>query len=111
MLVLDVTGPVLANLTDQISVEGHANVLPTKRYPTNWELSSDRATQVLRRLAEQGHVEPTRIAAVGFGDARPLVDTGGLDALDANRRVDLVVLSGVPDEVRVLLPSIAATEG
>lgn len=109
--VLDVTGPVLSRLPDQISVEGHANVLPTKRYPTNWELSSDRATQVLRRLVERGHVAPTRIAAVGFGEARPLQDTGGLDALDANRRVDLVVLSGVPDDVRVLLPSIAANQG
>lgn len=109
--VLDTTGPVLATLPEEISVEGHANVLPTSRYPTNWELSSDRATQVLRRLVENGHVAPARISAVGFGEARPLADTGGADALDANRRVDLVVLSSVSDDVRALLPSIAANQG
>lgn len=109
--VLDTAGPVIGALPDEISVEGHANVLPTSRYPTNWELSSDRATQVLRRLVEHGHVPATRIAAVGFGDSRPLAEPGDLDQLDANRRVDLVILTGAPENVRVLLPSIAANQG
>lgn len=103
--VIDAAGPVLADLTEQISVEGHANVLPSTRYPTNWELSSDRATQVLRRLVEQRYVAPERIASVGFGDARPLT---AADALDENRRVDVVVLSAAPDDVRALLPALAA---
>ena len=108
--VLDTMAPVLVGIPDEISVEGHANNIPVSgRYATNWELSSDRATQVLRRLVEQGGIPPTRIAAVGFGDSRPIADTGGLSPEEANRRVDLVVLSGVPDSVRALLPVIDST--
>ncbi|MCL3860866.1 flagellar motor protein MotB [Actinotalea sp. K2] len=108
--VLDTMAPVLVGITDEISIEGHANVLPTARYPTNWELSSDRATQVLRRLVETGGLPAQRVAAVGFGEARPLEEAGGVAALDANRRVDLVVLSAAPETVRALLPAIAARE-
>lgn len=110
--IVDTTAPVLAGIPDEISVEGHTNAIPVSgRYPTNWELSSDRATQVLRRLVEVGGVAPHRIAAVGFGEARPLADPG-IDPLEANRRVDLVVLSSVPEDVRALLPSLAeATQG
>lgn len=105
--IVDTTAPVLAGLPDEISVEGHTNSIPVSgRYATNWELSSDRATQVLRRLVEVGGVAPQRIAAVGFGEARPITDPG-VDPLEANRRVDLVVLSSVPEDVRALLPSLA----
>ncbi|OIQ79597.1 chemotaxis protein LafU [mine drainage metagenome] len=105
--VLDGAGPALAALTEQISVEGHANVLPVSgRYPTNWELSADRATQVLRRLVEADHVAPDRIMAVGFGDARPLVAGTSPEALMVDRRVDLVVLSSAPEQVRALVPTL-----
>ncbi|GGC01648.1 flagellar motor protein MotB [Cellulomonas carbonis] len=107
--VLDAIAPVLREVQEEISVEGHANVVPTAAYPTNWELSSDRATQVLRRLVEVGGLPPTRTAAVGYGDARPLDPSNTPQALEANRRVDLVVLSPAPDEVRRLLPQLAAT--
>ena len=105
--VVDTIAPVLVSLDEEISVEGHANVLPSSRYPTNWELSSDRATQVLRRLVETGRIPGNRIAAVGFGESRPL---DSADDLEANRRVDLVVLSDAPETVRELLPRIAATD-
>ena len=105
--VLDGAGPALAALTEQISVEGHANVLPVSgRYPTNWELSADRATQVLRRLVEADHVAPDRIMAIGFGDARPLVAGTSPEALMVDRRVDLVVLSSAPEQVRALVPTL-----
>ena len=110
--VLDAAGPVLAANPDQISVEGHANTIPVSgRYPTNWELSADRATQVLRHLVEFDGVPGSRISAVGYGDARPLPDAGA-DALAVNRRVDLVVHSPLPEPVRDLLPAmISGTEG
>lgn len=107
--VLDAAGPTLVAIQEAVRVEGHANVLPVGgRYATNWELSADRATQVLRHLVEADGMPATRIEAVGFGDARPLVQ--GMDdaALAANRRVDLVVLSGAPETVRALLPAVGA---
>ena len=111
MKVIDTITPVLVSLPNEISVEGHANVLPVSgRYATNWELSSDRATQVLRRMVEIGGLQPTRVSAVGFGDARPLNDPNA-DPLSVNRRVDVVVMSGLSEEIRVLLPVIAAQRG
>lgn len=109
--VIDTVTPILVGLTEEISVEGHANTVPAgSLYDSNWELSADRATKVLRRLVEAGGMPPGRISSTGFGEARPLTDTGGMDPLEANRRVDLVVLSPVPENVRSLLPSIAAAD-
>lgn len=109
--VIDAISPVVAGLPNEISVEGHANTLPVSgRYATNWELSADRATQVLRRMVEADGVAASRIGAVGFGDARPLEDNT-LDGLEANRRVDIVVMSSLPEDIRLLLPAIAASQG
>lgn len=106
--VLDVAGPMLRGVDEQISVEGHANVLPVSgRYPTNWELSADRATQVLRHLVEKDRLPGKRIMAVGYGDERPLEKGRDDEALEANRRVDLVVLSSAPEAVRALLPALS----
>ena len=109
--VISTTGQVLAGISDQIQVEGNANTLPAGRnYETNWELAADRAVKVLRVLTESGAVPGNRIAPVSFGDQRPLADDGG-DPLSANRRVDLVILTSVSDEIRKYLPEIAAREG
>lgn len=105
--VIDTITPFLAKLPNEVSVEGHADVVPTgSTFKTNWELSSARATTVLRRMIDVGDVAPGRVAAVGFGDARPLVKGKDAASLAANRRVDLVVLSSQPERVRALLPVI-----
>lgn len=107
--VIDAVSGTLAPLSNDILLEGHANVLPyTGQYETNWEVSADRATKVLRRMVEHGSVAPTRVRAVGYGDAYP-VATEGEDALALNRRVDVVVLSEEPEQVRVLLPELATS--
>jgi chemotaxis protein MotB len=109
MQVLDLAAPTLVALQESISVEGHANTIPISgRYATNWELSSDRATQVLRHMVESDGMPGPRIQAVGFGDTRPLVQGGGDEAMTANRRVDMVILSLAPETVRALLPAVAA---
>lgn len=111
--VLDVAAPTMNALSEEISVEGHANTIPVQgRYATNWELSADRATQVLRHLVERDGMPATRIRSVGYGDTRPLVPGTDETAMAANRRVDLVILSSAPDTVRALIPSIEnGTEG
>lgn len=105
--VIDAVAPVLRDTPHQLTVEGHANNLPTSRYPTNWELSADRATKVLRRMVEVGHIPGERIRAVGLGDAHPLAASSG-DPLTVNRRVDIVVLSDAPEAVRRLIPELLA---
>lgn len=105
--VLDAVAPVLAATHYEIAVEGHADSrAPGAPFPTNWELSSGRATQVLRRLVENGHVGQERIGAIGFGSARPMA-TGTSEAdMATNRRVDIVVISDQPESVRALIPSV-----
>ncbi len=105
--VLDTLAPTLAAISESISIEGHANNVPTARYPTNWELSTDRASKVLRHLVETNHLPGTRLAAVGFGDTRPLAPGSDPVSLAANRRVDVVILSGASEAVRALLPVLA----
>lgn len=105
--VLDTIAPVLVAIDDEVAIEGHANVLPVSgRYATNWELSADRATQVLRRFVEGGGLPAGRVLAVGFGDARPIASGGDPAALAMNRRVDVVVLSSAPEQVRAFVPSV-----
>jgi len=105
--VVDAIAAPLRNQPRQISIEGHANVLPSQHYATNWELSSDRATKVLRRFVEAGGVAGSRISAVGYGDARPDLEGASPEALAANRRVDIVIQSAQSEAVRALLPQLA----
>ena len=109
--VLDAIAPAVVGLPDEISVEGHANVLPVSgKYATNWELSSDRATKVLRHFVENDGLAADRVEATGFGDARPIADGTDEESLAMNRRVDVVVLSSAPETVRALVPAVAAAD-
>jgi chemotaxis protein MotB len=106
--VLDAVGPVLAPTSHQIQVEGNADQRAHvgSRYATNWELSTGRATAVLRHLVEQDGIAGNRIAAVGFGSARPVAEGTSPEALAMNRRVDIMVLSAQPEAVRALIPGV-----
>jgi chemotaxis protein MotB len=105
MVVLDSIAPVLAPDSRGISIEGHADKHGrTVNFPTDWELSSGRATQVLRRLVEQGGIGQERVGAVGYGAARPAATGDALEVMAQNRRVDVVVQSVLPDTVRALIP-------
>lgn len=107
--ILDTLGAVLTTIPNQISVEGHAdNRQSVAPFATNWELSSARATQVLRHLVESCGIAPAVIQSVGFGDARPVAEGASAEALAKNRRVDVVVLSDADEEVRQLLPGLQA---
>lgn len=101
--VADTIAVPLRDQSRQISIEGHANVLPSQHYATNWELSSDRATKLLRRFVETGGIPGGQILAVGYGDARPEIAGASPEALAANRRVDIVIESAQSEAVRALL--------
>jgi chemotaxis protein MotB len=97
--ILDALTPTLAALPNRISVDGHTNRLPiaTPQFPSNWELSTDRATGVLRYLAGPGRVPVARMSATGYADTMPLLPRSDPRALVANRRVEIVVLAAVDD--------------
>jgi chemotaxis protein MotB len=84
----------LRPLQAHIRVEGHTDNIPirTAQFPSNWELSTSRATNVLQYFLTNAHLEPERLSAVGYGEYRPVADNGTPEGRSANRRVDLVVL-------------------
>ena len=97
--ILDVIAPTLEKLPNRLSIDGHTNSIPisTAQFPSNWELSTARATGVLRHLATSDGIPYTRMVATGFADTRPLVPGKSPAALVKNRRVEIVVLATVDD--------------
>lgn len=91
--LLDALADVLNASSVQIRVEGHTDSLPisTARYPSNWELSSARATTVLGHLIKRG-VQTSRLSVAGYAGERPIADNSTPDGRAMNRRVDLVIL-------------------
>lgn len=106
--VLDAIGDVLASVDNQVSVEGHADHRQSADpFPTNWELSGGRATQVARFLVEHEGVGGARVKATAFSDTRPIVQGDTPEALASNRRVDIIVESTEEEQVRALIPALA----
>lgn len=91
--VLEKVSTVLSTTPNYIKVEGHTDNLPinTPQFPSNWELSSARATNVLEIMIHQG-ITPRQLSAVGYGEYRPTAPN--LTEVDRakNRRVDLIIL-------------------
>lgn len=90
--LIDKVAGILAPFDNPIHVEGFTDNLPisTDKFPTNWELSAARAGSVVRMLAAQG-VNPSRLAAVGYGEFQPVADNATAEGRSRNRRVILVV--------------------
>jgi chemotaxis protein MotB len=97
LAVIDVISNALAPLPNQLSIDGHTDSVPiaTSRFPSNWELSTARATSVLRALVERHSIDPLRLSAAGYADQRPLADNATAAGRSTNRRVEIVVHSTV----------------
>lgn len=87
-------GEIIARTDYQIRIEGHTDDLPirTARYPSNWELSTARAVNVLRHLQTQSKIPPQRLSAVGFSHHRPLFPNDSPFHRARNRRVEIIFL-------------------
>lgn len=86
-------GESLAGIQNPIFVEGHTDNVPISRviFPSNWELSTARASAVIRILSAGG-VSQTQMTAVGFGEFRPVRENETPEGRSANRRVMLAIL-------------------
>jgi len=84
-----------------IRVEGHTDDRPisTAAFPSNWELSAARAASVVHLFMDRG-IAPARMAVLGFGPYRPVAPNTSATGRNANRRVELVILSrdSAPEE-------------
>ena len=75
-----------------IRVEGHTDSVPVSgKYPSNWELSSARASSIVRYLIDRFHILPDLMSAVGYADTRPVDTKKDAASLAKNRRVEIVV--------------------
>lgn len=82
----------------KIHVIGHTDNVPIKgslrsRFPSNWELSTSRATAAVRFLTEKAGVDPRRVGAVGYGEFRPIADNSTAEGRAKNRRIAITILS------------------
>ena len=90
--------PTLQSLQNQrIVVEGFTDNVPIgpelrNRFPSNWELSTARATDVVLYLVAQG-VPPNMLSAQGFGDSQPVASNDTAQGRAKNRRVEIVIMA------------------
>ncbi|MBF0503920.1 MAG: OmpA family protein [Candidatus Omnitrophica bacterium] len=89
--VAGVLNTTVADLS--VGVEGHTDNQPIKKsgWKSNWELSTARALSVLHYLSEKSVAEP-RLAAIGYGEYKPVAPNDTKDGRQKNRRVEIVIL-------------------
>ena len=99
-LTLQAVAHVIKGHEHEIHVEGHTDNLPiqTENFPSNWELSSARASSVIRLFTENG-VEAHRLTALGYGENRPIETNETPEGRKRNRRVTVMIMSTDPDKV------------
>jgi chemotaxis protein MotB len=98
----EVLGKIAENLLNKypdrvILVEGHTDNVPIGselkvRFPTNWELSTARATAAVRYLQDHGGVSPERLSAIGYSEYHPIVSNDAEEGRAKNRRIEIILL-------------------
>ncbi|HBR16966.1 MAG: hypothetical protein A3G39_10950 [Deltaproteobacteria bacterium RIFCSPLOWO2_12_FULL_43_16] len=96
--VLDRVGAILKGITDkQIRIEGHTDNVKIgskikEKYPTNWELSTARATSVVRYLQDKVGIDPRHLSAIGYSEYKPIAGNDTTEGRALNRRMEIVLL-------------------
>lgn len=93
--VLDQLAQALAPIDNHIIIEGHTDSRPINSalYPSNWELSTARATQVLRWITEVRGLPPHQFSAAGYADTHPRQPNDTAEHRSMNRRVEVVIVA------------------
>lgn len=108
--ILDFLSELLSTedlINEEIRVEGHTDNVPniSTLYPSNWELSTARATNVVRYFVEQSDFLPARLSAAGYSEYHPISTNDTAEGRSANRRVDIVVIK------KTVVPTEAENSG
>lgn len=99
-------GKLIKEMPNPVVVEGHTCDLPisTAEFPSNWELSTARATNVLRYLGGQAGILKSRLSASGYADSRPKLPNTSEESRAKNRRVEIVVAGESEDIFEPVIP-------
>ncbi len=94
MDAFDRIGSVLTSVASNLRIEGHTDNVPihTPHFNSNWELSTARATEVIRLLLTREGIDPNRLSAAGYAEYHPIADNSTEDGRRLNRRVDIVII-------------------
>lgn len=101
--VMEKVGAVLARIKDRrIQIEGHTDNVPIgptlkETFPSNWELSTARATEVVKYLIAQAKIPPKQLIAVGRADTAPVAPNTTEEGRQQNRRIEITLLP--PQEI------------
>ncbi len=90
-----VVAAMLAKLPQQVVVSGHTDNIPinTAQFPTNWDLSSQRAVNFMKyMLTQESKLQPARFSAVGHGEYRPAAENATAEGRAQNRRVEVLIV-------------------
>lgn len=91
-------GVILAKVAGQrLLIEGHTDNVPigatlSMRFPSNWELSSARAAEVVKYLITHAHLSSQQLSAVGRADTSPVASNATEEGRQLNRRIEIIVL-------------------
>ena len=101
--LLQKIGAIISKTDYLIRIEGHTDNLPihTALFPSNWELSTARAVNVLRYFIKNHNIDPRRLAAEGFGEFHPLVANDRPENRAKNRRVEIIFIDKEPLPISV----------
>jgi chemotaxis protein MotB len=90
---------VLVAQPNNIRIEGHTDNVPihNAHFASNWELSTTRATEMIRLFITKYNVPATRLSAAGYAEYHPAATNATVEGRAQNRRVDIVVLAAVPE--------------
>lgn len=93
--ILEKINSLIAAFPNNIIVEGHTDNVPinNERYATNWELSTARATAVLRYFVETKGQAPTKFTAAGYGEYKPVAPNDSDANKSMNRRVNILIVA------------------
>jgi chemotaxis protein MotB len=89
----------------RLRIEGHTDNVPihTPQFSSNWELSTSRATEVVRLLIVREGFDPNRLSAAGYAEYHPVASNRTTEGRGLNRRVDIVILGQALREAPVAL--------
>lgn len=95
LVILDKINGLIATLPNTIIIEGHTDNVPinTYQFPSNWELSGDRAAIVVRYFTEIKGQDPRKFTYQGCGDTKPLVGNDTDTNRAINRRVNILIVA------------------
>ena len=96
--LIEKVGAILVKVAGQrILIEGHTDNVPigatlSTRFPSNWELSSARAAEVVKYLISRAQLSPQQLSAVGRADTSPVASNTNEEGRRLNRRIEIIVL-------------------